>query len=106
MARVTFIAFDGSQSVIDAAGGISLMENAVANGVGGIEAQCGGNAYCATCRVIPQGEWAERLGPRGDVEEGLLSSLDEGNALVRLSCQITVSDALDGLVVRLPESQS
>lgn len=106
MAKVTFIAVDGSELLIDAAAGLSLMENAVANGVDGIEAQCGGNAYCGTCRVIPVGEWAERLGTRGDVEEGLLSSLDEDNALVRLSCQITVSDALNGLVVRLPETQS
>ncbi|WP_310531091.1 2Fe-2S iron-sulfur cluster-binding protein [Novosphingobium sp.] len=106
MSQVTFIAFDGSKMLIYAAAGLSLMENAVANGIDGIEAQCGGNAYCGTCRVIPVGEWAVRLGTRGDVEEGLLSSLDEGNALVRLSCQITVSEALDGLVVRLPESQS
>ena len=106
MAQVTFIAFDGSETPIDAAAGMSLMENAVANGVDGIEAQCGGNASCGTCRVVPVGQWAERLGTRGDVEEGLLSALDEDNALVRLSCQITVSDALDGLVVRLPESQS
>ncbi len=106
MAQVTFIAFDGSEMQIDATGGTSLMENAVANGVDGIEAQCGGNAYCGTCRVIPQGAWGDRLGPRGDVEEGLLSSLDEDNPGVRLSCQITVSEALDGLVVRLPESQS
>ena len=106
MAQVTFIAFDGSETVVDAAGGLSLMENAVANGVDGIEAQCGGNAYCGTCRVIPQGTWSERLGPRGDVEEGLLSSLDEDNPRVRLSCQITVSEALDGLVVQLPENQS
>ncbi len=106
MAQVTFIAFDGSETLIEAAAGMSLMENAVANGVDGIEAQCGGNAYCGTCRVLPVGQWAERLGTRGDVEEGLLSALDEDNSLVRLSCQITVSDVLDGLVVLLPESQS
>jgi 2Fe-2S ferredoxin len=106
LARVTFIAFDGSEMLIDAASGLSLMENAIANGVEGIEAQCGGNAYCATCRVIPQGMWSERLGARGDIEEGLLSSLDVDNPEVRLSCQITVSETLDGLVVRVPESQS
>ncbi|MFM5930241.1 MAG: 2Fe-2S iron-sulfur cluster-binding protein [Novosphingobium sp.] len=105
MTRVTFIAHDGSACAIEASDGLSLMENAIANGVDGVVAHCGGNAYCGTCRVIPQGEWRTRLGERGDVEEALLDSLDEGDGSVRLSCQIRVSPELDGLIVATPESQ-
>lgn len=106
MVKVTYIEFDGREHAIDAQAGISLMENAVANGVDGIEAQCGGNAYCATCRVFPEPEWRDRLGERNELEKPMLEDVGEAKSAARLSCQITVTEELDGLVVRLPESQS
>ena len=106
MVKVTYIAFDGREQVIDAQAGISLMENAVANGVDGIDAVCGGNAYCATCRVYPEPEWRDRLGERNDLEQPMLEDVGEADGPARLSCQIEVTDELEGLVVRLPQSQN
>jgi len=106
MVRVTYITHDGREQVIDAREGLSLMENAVANSVDGIEAVCGGNAYCATCRVFPVPEWRERLGERNELEGPMLDTVGETDPTARLSCQIPVTAALDGLVVRLPESQT
>ncbi len=106
MVQVTFIEHDGSERAIDAKAGISLMENAIANGVDGIEAVCGGNAYCATCRVYPEPEWREKLGERNELELPMLEEVGEMDSPARLSCQIVVTDDLAGLVVRLPESQS
>lgn len=105
MVQVTFIAADGGEQTIDAAEGLSLMENAIANGVGTIIAVCGGNAYCGTCRVYPQGEWRDRLGEATEVETPMLEAAEDETPGARLSCQIPVTAALDGLVVRTPESQ-
>ena len=101
MTRVTFITHEGGRHPVDARPGLSLMENAVASDIAGIEAVCGGNAYCGTCRVYPEPEWQDRLVGRNELEDSLLESDD----LARLSCQIEVTRALDGLVVRLPASQ-
>jgi len=106
MVQVTYIAHDGREQVVDAKAGISLMENAVADGVDGIEAVCGGNAYCATCRVYPEAEWREKLGERNELELPMLEEVGEMDGPARLSCQIVVTDELEGLVVRLPESQT
>jgi 2Fe-2S ferredoxin len=105
MAKVTWITHDGREQVADARAGLSLMENAIANGIDGIEAVCGGNAYCGTCRVYPEPEWRDALGARNELEGPMLEDVGEDNPAARLSCQIEVSDALDGLVVRLPETQ-
>lgn len=105
MAKITYVTHDGREQTIDAQTGISVMENAIANGIDGIEAVCGGNAYCATCRVYPDPEWRDKLGERNDLEEPMLAEAEPDNAIVRLSCQIEVTDALDGLVVRMPETQ-
>ena len=106
MVRVTWISHDGSQVQADATSGLSLMENAVAGGIDGIEAVCGGNAYCGTCRVYPAPEWQALLGERNALEGPMLDSVDDHDPAARLSCQIIVSEAMDGLVVRLPESQT
>jgi len=105
MVSVTYITHDGREQPIDARAGLSLMENAVANGIDGIEAVCGGNAYCATCRVYPEPDWQAKLGERNELERPLLEDVGEAGSTARLSCQIVVTDELDGLVVRLPESQ-
>lgn len=106
MVAVTFITFDGLEQRIEARPGMSLMENATANGVEGIEAVCGGNAYCGTCRVYVDPAWQERLGERNGLETPLLDSIGEDNPAARLSCQLAVTPGFDGLVVRLPASQS
>ena len=104
--RVTYITFDGREQPVDAEEGISLMENAIANGVEGIEAICGGNAYCGTCRIYVDPAWRDRTGERGEVEEPMMETVGEEDPSARLSCQIEVTDELDGLVIRLPENQS
>ena len=106
MVKVTYITHDEREQVIDAQVGMSLMENAIANGIDGIEAVCGGNAYCATCRVYPDPAWQEKLGERNELEGPMLEEVGEADTNARLSCQIAVTDNLDGLVVRLPESQT
>jgi 2Fe-2S ferredoxin len=104
--RVTLITFDGREQTIDASVGMSLMENAVGEGVDGIDAECGGNCYCGTCRVYPVGEWQARLGGPGEFELPVIETTGDETACIRLSCQILVSEELEGLVVRLPEAQT
>lgn len=106
MIRITYVAHDGREQAIEAREGLSLMENAVAEGIDGIDAVCGGNAYCGTCRVYPEPAWQERLGERTELEEPMLEAVGETEPSARLACQIPVTAALDGLVVRLPESQT
>ncbi|MEZ5744484.1 MAG: 2Fe-2S iron-sulfur cluster-binding protein [Sphingomonadaceae bacterium] len=106
MVKVTYVTHDGRAQEIDAREGISLMENAVAGGIEGIEAVCGGNAYCATCRVYPDPAWDTKLGERNDLEAPMLEEVGEAESNARLSCQIEVTAALEGLVVNLPESQT
>lgn len=106
MVKVRFIAADGAQQTIEVSEGLSLMENAVAGGVDAIEAVCGGNAYCGTCRVYIAPAWRDLLGNATEIEQPMLESVGDGDPSLRLSCQIMVTAALDGLVVRTPVSQS
>ncbi|MFC0204801.1 2Fe-2S iron-sulfur cluster-binding protein [Novosphingobium soli] len=106
MVGITFIAADGGETHIEATSGLSLMENAVANGVDAIEAICGGNAYCGTCRVHVEPKWRPVLGGATEIEEPMIEASGDTDPGVRLSCQIVVRTELDGLVVRTPESQS
>jgi 2Fe-2S ferredoxin len=106
MVSVTYITFDGREQTVDATTGISLMENAVVNGVDGIDAVCGGNAYCGTCRVYVDPAWQGRTGTRNELEDPMLETVGEEDPSARLSCQIVVTEDLDGLVVRLPEKQT
>lgn len=105
MIGVSYITSDGRVQTIDAQAGISLMENAVANGVDGIDAVCGGNAYCGTCRVYVDPAWQQRIGAKNELEDPMLEVAGDDDPSARLSCQIVVTEALDGLVVRLPVSQ-
>lgn len=106
MVAIRFIAADGGDTVIDASEGVSLMENAVANGIGAIEAVCSGNAYCGTCRVHVDPAWRGVLGEATEIELPMIEASGDTDPGVRLSCQITVTAQLEGLVVRTPESQS
>ncbi len=81
------------------------MEGAVKNNVPGIDADCGGACACATCHVYVDPAWTEKTGAATSMEESMLDFANELKPTPRLSCQIQVTDALDGLVVRLPEDQ-
>ena len=105
MPKVTFIAFDGTRREVQAETGLSLMRAAVDNNVRGIDADCGGQCACATCHVFVAPEWTERVGPRHANEDEMLNFAAELRDSSRLACQIPVTDALDGLVVAMPEGQ-
>ncbi|MDP9010192.1 MAG: 2Fe-2S iron-sulfur cluster-binding protein [Pseudomonadota bacterium] len=105
MVKVTFISFAGVASTVDVPVGTTLMRAATDNGVPGIDGDCGGNCACATCHVYVVPEWWDRVGARNRTEEGMLNAVDDLRGNSRLACQITLTDALDGLVVSLPEAQ-
>ena len=105
MAKITFIEHNGTEHVVDGENGMSVMETAVKNMVPGIDADCGGACACATCHVYLQGDWVDKLGERSEMEEDMLDFAFEVQDSSRLSCQIRVSDDIDGLVVQVPEKQ-
>src|ERR1700754_3343054 len=103
--RVTFIEDGGKAHTIELAEGWSLMEGAVKALVPGIDADCGGACACATCQVYVEGEWAAKLLPKGEMEETMLDFAPERRATSRLSCQVRMTAALDGIVLKVPKSQ-
>jgi 2Fe-2S ferredoxin len=105
MPKVTFIAFTGGAHTVEVPSGTTLMRAATDNRVPGIDGDCGGNCACATCHVYVERAWLERLGARTATEEDMLNCVPERQDGSRLACQITLTDALDGLVVELPEAQ-
>ena len=105
MAKITYITHGGDQYEVEAESGSTVMENAIRNGVPGIEAECGGACACATCHVYVDEAWAETVGGPEAMEEDMLDFAYEVQPTSRLSCQIRVRDELDGLVVRIPERQ-
>jgi 2Fe-2S ferredoxin len=107
MTTITFIHPDNRSERVDAEDGASVMQAALMHGVDRIVAECGGNAVCATCHVYVDPAFVDRLDPVSDDEDALLDgTASERLPNSRLSCQIKVTPALDGLVVRLPERQS
>ena len=105
MAKITYIEFNGTEHVVDVKAGLSVMEGAVKNNIPGIDADCGGACACATCHVYVDQAWREATGKPSAMEESMLDFAENVQENSRLSCQIKVTDALDGLVVRMPESQ-
>ena len=105
MAKITYIEHNGTEHAIDVKTGLSVMEGAVKNNIPGIDADCGGACACATCHVYVNEEWLSKTGDRSAMEESMLDFAEGVQENSRLSCQIKVSDALDGLVVTMPESQ-
>jgi 2Fe-2S ferredoxin len=105
MPKVTFIAFSGSTRTVDVPQGTTLMRAATDNNVAGIDGDCGGNCACATCHVYIDAAWRERVGSRNPAEEDMLTCVVELRDSSRLACQIAVTDALNGLIVSLPEAQ-
>ncbi len=105
MAKITFVEFDGTEHSVDAKNGSSVMEAAIRENVPGIDADCGGACACATCHVYVDNSFMEKVGAPNDMEQSMLDFAENVESNSRLSCQITVKDNLEGLVVRLPESQ-
>lgn len=106
MPKVTYVAVDGTHRTIDATVGDSVMATAVKNGVPGIVGECGGNCSCATCHVYVHEEFVPLVGPPGDLEDDMLDlGVSDRRATSRLSCQIRVTEALDGLTVHTPAEQ-
>ena len=105
MPKITYIEYSGKPHSIEIANGLSVMEGAVQNNIPGIDADCGGSKACATCHVYVKEEWFNKLPKKEDGEEDMLDMAFEPKKNSRLSCQLMVSDQLDGLVVNLPEKQ-
>ena len=105
MAKIKYIEFNGEEHTVDVQNGLTVMEGAIKNKVPGIDADCGGACACATCHVYVQKEWSAKLPPKEDTEEDMLDFAFDVRENSRLSCQLTVSDELEGLVVDLPEKQ-
>jgi 2Fe-2S ferredoxin len=106
MALITYIEHDGAQHQIEVPTGDSVMQGATRNGIEGIVAECGGGLACATCHCVVDEAWIDRVGAPSDTESQMLEfSASGAQPGSRLSCQIFVDDTLNGLVVRLPETQ-
>jgi ferredoxin, 2Fe-2S len=105
MAKITYIEFSGAEHTLDVKSGLSVMEGAIKNNVPGIDADCGGACACATCHVYVDPAWIEKTGVASEMEQSMLEFAENVEPNSRLSCQIKVGDTLDGLVVRMPESQ-
>lgn len=105
MARITYIEHNGTEHVVDVKAGLSVMEGAVKNNIAGIDADCGGACACATCHVFVDEAWLDQVGSRSTMEESMLGFAQGVEENSRLWCQIKVSDTLNGLIVRMPESQ-
>lgn len=103
--KVTFIQHDGTEYSVDAKVGSSVMQAAINNLVPGIEADCGGLCACATCHGYVDGAWVDRVPPKSRGESDLLQSAPSTAPESRLTCQLQVSESLDGMVIRLPASQ-
>jgi 2Fe-2S ferredoxin len=105
MPSILFVTADGAHHTADSPTDCTLMDLAVMNGVPGILGDCGGSASCGTCHVIVEDRFADVVGPITAVEESVLEGRHDRVGGSRLGCQLTVTDAFDGLVVHLPASQ-
>lgn len=105
MARITYIENNGKSHEVEVKDGLSVMEGAVNNMIPGIDADCGGACACATCHCYVDEAFLGKTGEQSDMEKSMLDFAEDVKPESRLSCQIQVSDELDGLIVRLPASQ-
>ena len=106
MPKITYIEDNGKSHQIDVANGLTVMEGAIQNNIPGIDADCGGSMACATCHVYVKEDWFNKLPIKENGEEDMIDMAFEPNKFSRLSCQLTVSDEIDGLVVQLPKKQA
>ena len=106
MAKITYIENSGEKHIVEVQKGLTVMEGAVANNVPGIDADCGGGMACATCHVYVKDEWFDKINKKSEGEDDMLDQAYEPKKNSRLSCQLIVTDDLDGLVVDMPEKQT
>ena len=106
MPKITYITHDNKTRTIDVQNGLTVMEGAVQNDIPGIDADCGGGMACATCHVYVKEEWFNKLPKKEDGEEDMIDMAYEPNKFSRLSCQLIVTDKLDGLEVTIPINQA
>ena len=106
MPKINYIDSTGNKKTIEVANGLSVMEGAVQNNIPGIDADCGGGMACATCHVYVKEEWLNKLPKPEDAEQDMIDMAFEPKKNSRLSCQIIVTDELDGLVVTTPSKQN
>ena len=106
MSKITYIEHSGKSHTLDVENGLTVMEGAIQNNIPGIDADCGGGCACATCHVYVDDKWFNKLPNKEDAEQDMLDVAFEPNSFSRLSCQIMISDELDGLVVKMPSKQA
>ena len=105
MAKITYIEHQNIKHTIEVPSGLTVMEGALQNNIPGIDADCGGSMACATCHVYVHEKWFSKLKEKEEGEEDMLDMAYQPNKFSRLSCQIIVSEELDGLIVRMPLKQ-
>ena len=106
MPKITYVEHNGTNHTVDVQNGLTVMEGAVQNSIPGIDADCGGSMACATCHVYVKEDWFDKVNKKNEGEDDMLDQAYEPKKNSRLSCQIIVSDDLDGLVVDMPEKQT
>ena len=106
MPKITYIEHSGKSYVVEVPNELSVMEGAVQNNIPGITADCGGACACATCHVYVDEKWFDKLKKKDEAEQDMLDMAFEPNKFSRLSCQISVSDELDGMAVKIPSKQA
>ena len=105
MTKIVYIEHSGKSHSINVQNGLTVMEGAIQNNIPGIDADCGGSMACATCHVYVKEEWFDKINKKSEGEDDMLDQAFEPNKFSRLSCQISVSNEIDGLVVDLPKKQ-
>lgn len=105
MPKITFVEHSGKTHEVEAEVGQNLMQVALNNTVPGMLADCGGNCACATCHVYVDAPWTDKVAPAEKTEQDMIECTVYPEPTSRLSCQVIITEQLDGLVVRLPESQ-
>ena len=105
MTKITYIENNGKEHTVDVQNGLTVMEGAVQNDIPGIDADCGGSMACATCHVYVKDDWYDKLDEKSEGEDDMIDQAYEPKKNSRLSCQIQVTDNIDGLEVYLPEKQ-
>ena len=106
MPRIIYITFDGNKHEVEVPIGLTVMEGARDNNIPGIEADCGGACACSTCHVYVDDEWVDRLPQKEDMESDMLEfAFSPDDKTSRLTCQITITEDLEGLIVKMPEKQ-
>ncbi|MGE0858334.1 MAG: 2Fe-2S iron-sulfur cluster-binding protein [Gammaproteobacteria bacterium] len=106
MPRIVYIDVNGERHECNVASGVSLMEGAIQNGIAGILAICGGSCACSTCHAYIDPAWTDKVGPASPIEESTLELAYDRKPNSRLTCQVQVSDALDGLVVHVAQNDA